>query len=116
MSGPRRKSTGRKIDTGALCYVFVRADGSCGIVSMDRKVEGWGDSLDKAWRIFFVRARRAMRNYEANKPVAIPGNVGTLDEAPPEGEAEVVEHIPVEQDVHGEGAAVVSEPTPVYPH
>lgn len=94
MSGPRRKTTGRKIDTGALCYVFVRADGTCGIVSMDRKVEGWGDSLDKAWRIFFVRARRAMRNYEANKPVVIPGNVGELGEG--EGETEVF--IPTDTD------------------
>ena len=100
MTGPRRKTTGRKIDTGALCYVFVRADGSCGIVSMDRKVEGWGDSLDKAWRIFFVRARRAMRNYEASKPVAIPGNVGELGELDgtslPDAEGETVEHIPVD--------------------
>jgi hypothetical protein len=112
MSGPRRKSTGKRLDTGALCYVFVRADGSCGIVSMDRKVEGWGDSLDKAWRIFFVRARRAMRNYEASRPVAIPGNVGTLDEAQPEGE--LVEHIPVidtPEDVHGEAMDVPTTPT-----
>lgn len=112
MSGPRRRSAGKKIDTGALCYVFVRADGSCGIVSMDRKVEGWGDSLDKAWRVFFVRARRAMRNYEATKPVVIPGNVGELAE-----QGELVEHIPVEtddEDVHGED--VEAAPVPVYPH
>jgi hypothetical protein len=67
---------------------------------MDRKVEGWGDSLDKAWRIFFVRARRAMRNYEASKPVAIPGNVGELGELDgtslPDAEGETVEHIPVD--------------------
>jgi len=102
MPGPRRKSTGRKIDTGALCYVFVRADGSCGIVSMDRKVEGWGDSLDKAWRVFFVRARRAMRNYEANKPVVIPGNVGELGD----GDASEAEA----QDVHGEDDPTLIEP------
>ena len=103
MGGPRRKTTGRKIDTGALVYVFVRADGSCGIVSMDRKVEGWGDSLDKAWRIFFVRARRAMRNYEANKPVAIPGNVGTLDEVGAEvGELGPGDTDDTPGDVHGE--------------
>jgi hypothetical protein len=104
MSGPRRKAASRRLDTGALCYVFVRADGSCGIVSMDRKVEGWGDSLDKAWRVFFVRARRAMRNYEASKPVAIPGNVGTLDEVDEAQPDEVVE-----PDVHGDDV-------PVYNH
>jgi len=113
MSGPRRKSASRKIDTGALCYVFVRADGSCGIVSMDRKIEGWGDSLDKAWRVFFVRARRAMRNYEASKPVVIPGNVGELAE----GEGEVEQFIPVDtSEPQSDGDGFVDVDAPVYPH
>jgi hypothetical protein len=78
---------------------------------MDRKVEGWGDSLDKAWRVFFVRARRAMRNYEASKPVVIPGNVGEL------GEGEVEQFIPVDtSEPQSDGDGFVDVDAPVYPH
>jgi hypothetical protein len=56
-----------------------------------------------------------MRNYEASKPVVIPGNVGELAE----GEGEVEQFIPVdtsEDKPDDDGFVDVDAPTPAYPH
>jgi hypothetical protein len=48
-------------DVGALVFVFAQMDGQFGIVSTDRKVEAWGQSLDDCWPKYFTKASRAMK-------------------------------------------------------
>jgi hypothetical protein len=50
-----------KQDVGALVFIFAQIDGQFGIVSTDRKVEAWGQSLDDCWPKYFTKASRAMR-------------------------------------------------------
>lgn len=81
MSGPSRTTPRKMIDAGALVYIFTRSNGTYGVVSTDRSIEGWGDSLDKAWRMYFVRARRAMRKSKTPVPAVVdtPTGPGELD-------------------------------------
>lgn len=61
---PRTSKTPERANVGALVFLFSQSDGQFGLVSYDRRVEVWGQSLDAIWPRYFTKAKRAMRKHE----------------------------------------------------